>query len=170
MSWSWPLWKVNLGHLHREFHAEARLKAEQYFPFNLTSQCQASSFFPVPFQVSFRSSVWVLNCNSTNMLACNSLGWTWFYYCSHTRLISLDSLLGLGSPICSQHLSDLLALGLSLPTTRHLNHTSRQIASRQNDHGSLRILRNHSTSQFLFPNALIIWVNRWDPTLKTITI
>lgn len=80
-------------------------------------------FLPCPFPSFLQIKHLSLNYNSPNTLACNSPGWTRFHYCSHTRPISLDSLLGLEPTICLQHLSNLLILGLSLPTTRHLNHT-----------------------------------------------
>lgn len=135
-------------------HCRSKIESWTAFSFYPDITVPTPSFFPVPFQVSFRSSIWVLNYNFPNTLACNSLGWTRFHYCSHTRPISLDSLLGLEPTICLQHLSNLLILGLSLPTTRHLNHTSRQTAYRQNHHDTLRILKNHSKSQYLFSNAL----------------
>lgn len=81
---------MNLARLYGTFHAEAKLNAAQCFPFNLTSQCQAPSLSPVPFQVSFRLSIWVLNYNSTHTLACNSLGWTDFIT-ARTQGQSLDS-------------------------------------------------------------------------------
>lgn len=105
------------------------------------------------------------------MLTCNFLTWTWFHYCLHTRPASPDSSVRPWAPALLTPLSNLITLGLSPATTRHLNHPSRQNCLQakppwhsQNSEKPLQV------AMLLFKDFGIIKVNRWDAKLVPMTV
>lgn len=143
----------------------------QYFPFNLTSQRQVPSFFSVLFQVSFRQSIWVLNYNSPNALACNSLGWTRFHYCSRTRPISLDSVRPQAPNLLnSTYPTYYLWVCHCQPSCISITQVD-NTAYGQKHHNTLSELWE-TTPNFskFFQRPWIIQLNRWDTQLKSMTI
>lgn len=105
------------------------------------------------------------------MLTCNFLTWTWFHYCLHTRPASPDSSLRPWARTLLTALSNLITLGLSPATTRHLSHPSRQNCLQakppwhsQNSEKPLQVV------MLLFKDFGIIEVNRWDAKLVPMTV